>query len=991
MGVNILILILLLIWNHLVSICMAGCAIKPDGNGHVDIPSTWTSIANDAFNDCSELLSVTIPDSIMSIGSSAFQDCSALKNVTIGDRVTSIGYMAFSYCLKLQSMTIGNSVTSIGNFAFYYCSALQSVTIGENVTSIGNSAFRDCGALLSVTIPDSVTSIVDQTFRRCNALQSVTIPDSVTSIGNYAFYSCSALQSVTIPDSVTSIGSYAFSSCSTLQNVTIGDSVTSIGSSAFSFCSTLQFVTIPDSVTSIGSNAFSSCSALQNVTIGDSVTSIGNYAFEYCSALQSVTIGESITSIGSNAFSSCSTLQFVTIPDSVTSIGNQAFESCFALQSVTIGSNTSISIGNSAFRYCSNLIFVSFGTISKVSIYTSAFEGCEKLEYFYFNKSLTTLSGLPIEYSDNYYCQNGVCGCSKGYGNVHDNSSSLYRCEKCREGKTSGGRVGQCENCDVGSYASQNASQVCTLCPKGRYGIMKGGTSRDMACKNCSVGSFAQADGSQECFLCPAGTHCTTTGLDIYTPCLAGRYNSYSNQTECSNCPAGSYQPSEGSAICELCNQGKYLDTIGSSHDSPCIKCPIGKYGNTKGLEECLQCPDGQYQDALGATICKSCKDLGKIMTNNADFTGCEVDKSLLNKELVVLMFEKGVALSTSFSVSAVFVLICGFMQMKKEGAKDNIGQLDRVQVFIKSALPGFSFGSELFLIFAMWKEAPLIARIMLACRLFFPLLLIYILCVVFSSDRVKDRLTYFTPNARLWGTHMDLDFAREILPVVAVMIILCIGDITLIQMLPWKKSVFYKESKGFPSISMMILCLSVKTTQSIVSVICQISYLAANSTLDDPTTSPQAKALSGLNIAVSMMTVIMGVVMLFLKDSLLKSVKRKSIVNLTKKIELSNDIDYTDNPLHNADQVSNKPTQESEDVSVKVLKEENRGLKEDNIDNQGQIEEKDIQIEELKGENEGLKEENAKQKNQIEEKDSQIEELLNTIEDMKKKSNVEL
>jgi len=185
---------------------------------------------------------------------------------------------------------------------------------------------------------------------------------------------------------------------------------------------------------------------------------------------------------------------------------------------------------------------------------------------------------------------------------------------------------------------------------------------------------------------------------------------------------------------------------------------------------------------------------LGKTLTNNVDSTGCEEDASLKSELIIEVMFSKGVALSVSFSVSAAFVLICGFMQMKKEGEKDDIGQLDRVQVFIKSALPGFSFGSELFLIFAMWKEAPLIARIKLACRLFFPLLLIYILCVVFSSDRVKDRLTYFTPNARLWGTHMDMNFAREILPVVAVMIILCMGDITLVQMLPWKKSVFYTD-----------------------------------------------------------------------------------------------------------------------------------------------------------------------------------------------------
>ena len=87
-------------------------------------------------------------------------------------------------------------------------------------------------------------------------------------------------------------------------------------------------------------------------------------------------------------------------------------------------------------------------------------------------------------------------------------------------------------------------------------------------------------------------------------------------------------------------------------------------------------------------------------------------------------------------------------------------------------------------------------------------------------------------------------------------------------------------------------------------------------------------------------------------------------------EIELSNDIDYTDNPLHNADQIQNKTTQESDDVSVEVLK--------------TRVEEKDRQIEEFKDENaeqksliEEFKEENAEQKSQIEAKDRRIEEFL--------------
>ena len=140
--------------------------------------------------------------------------------------------------------------------------------------------------------------------------------------------------------------------------------------------------------------------------------------------------------------------------------------------------------------------------------------------------------------------------------------------------------------------------------------------------------------------------------------------------------------------------------------------------------------------------------------------------------------------------------------------------------------------------------------------------------------------LTSCIPQAKLWGSHLHKDFAREVLPIVAVIIIVCMGDISLVKMLPWNKSVFYTESKGFPSISLMHLCLGVKTLQSAVSVICQISYLVLNSNLNDPTTSPQAKALFGLNIAVSMTSFVMGIVMLLLKGSLLTSVINKNLEN---------------------------------------------------------------------------------------------------------------
>ncbi len=800
-------------------------------------------------------------------------------------------------------VTIPSYMTAIPASAFLSCSTLRYLFIGNNVRWINENAFRSCENLLYVSIGDSVKMIGEGAFQNSTKLQIVSFGDSVRSIGDRAFKNCHNLKAVSLGDSVTSIGDGAFENCYGLKVASLPNSVMSIGESAFHSCWSLHSVSIPGNVTSIRSKTFQNCFSLRYVYIPDSVTRIYPWAFEHCTALQSVSLG-----------------------DKVTDIGRYAFHGCRSMQNVTIGHSNSIIIGEYAFFTCGNITSITFGTAQKVSLNTGAFLSLDKVEYLYFNKSMTSLSGsLPARLASYYHCNDDTCGCSKGYGNVHENTSSLYRCMPCMVGKTSGGVVSECKNCAVASYAKVNASEICTLCPKGKYGFMEGGTSEESACKNCTAGRFAQAHGSTTCFECPAGSSCKNERMHVYDRCLPGTYNSYPDQTGCLDCPVGRYQPEYGSAICEPCPNGTYLSFTKATSKYNCTACGFGTFGNSEGLKECHKCPEGQYQDTEKARSCKSCKVLGKTMTNNGDSTGCQVDEALEMKseDLVVIMFKKGVALSTSFSISAAFVFICGLMQMKREGAKNDIAQLDRVQVFIKSALPGFSFGSEVILIFAMWVEAPKLARTMLAFRLLFPLVLIYILCAMFSSNGVKDTLTFYAPKAKLWGTYMHVEFAREIIPAVAVICILCMGDISLIQMLPWKKSTFYTESKGFPSMSLMLLCLSVKTLQSTASVICQISFLTEKNTLHNPTTSPQAKALFGLNIAVSIMTVIMGVLMVFLKNKLLKTVSRKSA-----------QFGFTDNPLH----IEEAVTHENENISAEALQKDNKVLKEENQKQRVQI-----------------------------------------------------
>ena len=343
----------------------------------ITIPSSVTSIGENAFSGCVSLESIMLPSSVTSIGNGAFGDCS-LKSITIPSSVTSIGDRTFGDCLLLASIVIPSSVTSIGESAFSGCSSLESIIIPSSVTSIGESAFSGCSSLKSISIPSSVTGIGGHAFEYCRSLETVTIPSSVTSIGNNAFGYCSSLESIVLSSSVTSIGNNAFGYCRSLKSITIPSSVTSIGNNAFGYCSSLKSITIPSSVTSIGDGVFSDCKLLHeikivnnplfvvdgdmlidlknsklllyfgtksDVTIPSYVTNIGSFAFKQdlfhgCRLLKSITIPSSVTGIGGHAFENCRSLETVTIPSSVTSIGLSAFSGCSSLKSIIIPENS---------------------------------------------------------------------------------------------------------------------------------------------------------------------------------------------------------------------------------------------------------------------------------------------------------------------------------------------------------------------------------------------------------------------------------------------------------------------------------------------------------------------------------------------------------------------------------------------------------------------------------------------------------------------------
>ena len=100
-----------------------------DENGHVDIPAGTMYIKEEAFLNCSKLISVTIPDSVREIRSLAFGGCTNLASVEISSSGSLlIRNRAFAGCTSLTDVVFKNKpLKVIAKNAFEGCPCEEDV------------------------------------------------------------------------------------------------------------------------------------------------------------------------------------------------------------------------------------------------------------------------------------------------------------------------------------------------------------------------------------------------------------------------------------------------------------------------------------------------------------------------------------------------------------------------------------------------------------------------------------------------------------------------------------------------------------------------------------------------------------------------------------------------------------------------------------------------------------------------------------------------
>ena len=118
---------------------------------------------------------------VTSINGSAFQDFTNLVSVTIPDNVTVVPYRAFKGCTALETVNLPDNLTRIGAEAFQDCSSLKSIKIPAGVNTFGSDIFYNCSDLVYLVFDGAAPSTSGNVFN--TTLYGVIKNNNISSFG----------------------------------------------------------------------------------------------------------------------------------------------------------------------------------------------------------------------------------------------------------------------------------------------------------------------------------------------------------------------------------------------------------------------------------------------------------------------------------------------------------------------------------------------------------------------------------------------------------------------------------------------------------------------------------------------------------------------------------------------------------------------------------------------------------------------------------------
>ena len=270
----------------------------------------------------------TIPNSVKTIYTNAFDGCKNLTSVDFSHAtdLTSIGGWAFQDCSNLTSLSIPESVTEMGGCVFAGCSSLQSANIPNGVCFINTNIISGCNSLTYLSFDTESDWFFDPECTNPIG-QDQYMEDDQFSLSKFMVLNASTPMYKKAGNTGTETGFqyrlYKFNGSNYASITGYNGSDVDIEIPA-----TVVIDEVEYTITSIADEAFKANANLHSVTFAESsqVDSIGANAFYWCESLDTITLSN-MTYIGGSAFYGCNSLRVVNIPSDV-QLGANSFNAC---------------------------------------------------------------------------------------------------------------------------------------------------------------------------------------------------------------------------------------------------------------------------------------------------------------------------------------------------------------------------------------------------------------------------------------------------------------------------------------------------------------------------------------------------------------------------------------------------------------------------------------------------------------------------------------
>lgn len=404
-----------------------------------------TSIAYQAFQNCTNLTKVILPASLTSVSFAAFNGCTNLTEfvsqiqdptkatASMSSEVTArailwvpggskAAYLATSgwkdFIIYEEGVDVAFDRTptdeqgvkyllsqSAGNLYYSvtgHSDALAKRVIipteldGVPVTHIAAGSFKDCTELTWIYIPESIIEMPsrEETFNGC----SLTLALNQETVSGWSV--SPFITGLEIGNNVKTIDSYAFWGCRSLASIEWpqNQQTLTVKSLAFEYCTGLTEITIPKGL-SIDDGAFSGCTSVEKVNWN--AATCGTRPRGWFPSVRELYIGKDVTTIDYGVTSGCANLERIVVDAENTTYDSRG--NCNAIIDTagnglvagcknTVIPNNITSIWMEAFKDHTGLTSVTIPA-SVTIIGINAFSGCTGLTSVTIPASVTRIGG----------------------------------------------------------------------------------------------------------------------------------------------------------------------------------------------------------------------------------------------------------------------------------------------------------------------------------------------------------------------------------------------------------------------------------------------------------------------------------------------------------------------------------------------------------------------------------------------------------------------